>query len=114
MKFSLNSTVFVFGFALIPLAGEEPGFSTVVEERSYADPPTGDLVSNGVITPLDQEMKNFYISNADGAIEVQLTDDAEIGLQTRIQKGGFESRKLEFTIGEKSLALRCFVWNAIL
>ncbi|MGB0578472.1 MAG: SGNH/GDSL hydrolase family protein [Limisphaerales bacterium] len=76
-------------------------FSTVQEERSYADPPTGDLVSNGVITPLDQEMRNFYIRNADGAIEVRLTKDAMIGLQTRVQRGGFETRKIEFSVGSK-------------
>jgi hypothetical protein len=79
-------------------------FSTVVGERSYADPPTGDLVSNGVITPLDQAMRNFYIRNADGAIEVRLTADALIGLQTRVQRGGFEARKIEFTLGEKKFA----------
>lgn len=78
--------------------GEE--YSTVVEERSYADPPTGDFVSNGIITPLDQEMRNFYIRNADGAIEVRLTDDAVIGLQSRVQRGGFDTRKVEFSIGE--------------
>lgn len=83
------------------LIAEGARFSTVVEERSYADPPTGDWVTNGVITPLDEEMKNFYIRNADGAIEVQLNDDAVIGLQTRVQRGGFEARKVELTIGEK-------------
>ena len=40
-------------------------YLTIKEERSYADPPTGDWVTNGVITPLDQEMRNFYIRNAD-------------------------------------------------
>ena len=71
-------------------------FLTVKEERSYADPLTGDWVTNGVITPLDQEMRNFYIRNADGAIEVLLTEDAKIGLQSRVQKGGFEERKVKF------------------
>lgn len=79
-------------------------FSTVTEERSYADPPTGDLVSNGVITPLDQEMRNFYIRNADGVIEVKLTDDALIGLQTQVQRGGFEARKVEFNLGAKKFS----------
>ena len=34
-------------------------YLTIKEERSYADPPTGEWATNGVITPLDQEMRNF-------------------------------------------------------
>jgi hypothetical protein len=79
-------------------------YTTVVAERSYADPLTGDFVSNGVITPLDQEMRNFYIRNADGAIEVELTDDALIGLQARVRRGGFAARKVEFTMGAKKFS----------
>ena len=97
-------TRLVFCLFLLPLFGEAHPFSTVVEERSYADPPTGDLVSNGVITPLDQEMKNFYIRNADGAIEVKLAPDVGIGLQSRVQRGGFEAGKVEFTVGEKQFS----------
>ena len=74
-------------------------YVTVKEERSYADPPTGDFVTNGVITPLDQTMSNFYIRNADGAIEVMLKKDAQVGLQSRVQRGGFVSRRVEFEIG---------------
>ena len=76
-------------------------YLTIKEERSYADPPTGDWVTNGVITPLDQEMRNFYARNADGAIEVLLKEDVQIGLQSRVQRGGFEERKVEFTMGGK-------------
>ena len=76
-------------------------YLTIKEERSYADPPTGDWVTNGVITPLDQEMRNFYVRNADGAIEVLLKEDVQIGLQSRVQRGGFEERKVEFTMGGK-------------
>jgi hypothetical protein len=83
------------------IAQDSP-FTTVIEERSYADPPTGDYVSNGVITPLDQEMKNFYIRNADGAIEVKLADHAMIGLQARVQKGGFKARKVESKLGSQT------------
>ena len=79
-------------------------FFTVKEERSYADPLTGDWVTNGVITPLDQEMRNFYIRNADGAIEILLTEDAQIGLQSRVQKGGFEERKVKFEMGDKQFS----------
>ena len=76
-------------------------YLTIKEERSYADPATGDWVTNGVITPLDQEMRNFYIRNADGAIEVLLEKDAQIGLQSRVQNGGFQEKKVEFAMGEK-------------
>ena len=79
-------------------------FLTVKEERSYADPLTGYWVTNGVITPLDQEMRNFYIRNADGAIEILLTEDAQIGLQSRVQKGGFEERKVKFEMGDKQFS----------
>ena len=79
-------------------------YLTIKEERSYADPPTGDWVTNGVITPLDQEMRNFYIRNADGAIEVLLTEDAKIGLQSRVQRGGFEEQKVEFAMGGKKFS----------
>ena len=81
-------------------------YQTVKEEKSYADPPTGDQVTNGVITPLDQEMRNFYIRNADGAIEVLLQKNVQIGLQSRVQKGGFEARKVEFGMGEKKFVYK--------
>ncbi|MEJ6719006.1 MAG: SGNH/GDSL hydrolase family protein [Akkermansiaceae bacterium] len=93
-----------FLFCLLLTTFARANFSTVVPERSYADPPTGDFISNGVITPLDQEMKNFCIHNADGAIEVQLTPNAEVGLQTRVQRGGFETRKIEFKMGSKKFS----------
>jgi hypothetical protein len=89
----------ILTIALLASTALAQQFSSVQPERSYVDPQTGDFVSNGVITPLDQEMRNFYIRNADGAIEVQLTDDALIGLQTRIQRGGLEARKVAFSIG---------------
>ena len=90
----LCGITFVFNFV-------RADYLTIKEERSYADPPTGDWVTNGVITPLDQEMRNFYIRNADGIIEILLNEDVQIGLQTRVQRGGFEERKVEFTIGGK-------------
>lgn len=83
----------------VSLTAQEPTYQTVTEERSYADPPTGDQVSNGVITPLDQQMRNFYIRNSDGVIEVKLDDNAIIGLQSRVQRGGFESGKVECKVG---------------
>jgi hypothetical protein len=103
MKIFLLATG-IFLMCSAAIAQDGSSFTTVVEERSYADPLTGDWVSNGVITPLDQEMRNFYIRNADGAIEVQLTDDALIGLQTRVQRGGFEVRKVVIKIGEQQFS----------
>ena len=51
-------------------------------------------------------MRNFYIRNADGAIEVLLQKNVQIGLQSRVQKGGFEARKVEFGMGEKKFVYK--------
>jgi hypothetical protein len=83
------------------VSAQQPDFLTVTPERSYGDPYTGDMVSNGIITPLDQKMHHFYIRNADGAIEVLLEDDAKIGLQSRVQKGGFESHVVVCQAGDQ-------------
>ncbi|MGI9465835.1 MAG: hypothetical protein ACR2OA_01795 [Rubripirellula sp.] len=93
MQFSILRLLFLIHGLWIAGLGvaQESHFMTVTPERSYGDPYTGDMVSNGIITPLDQGMKNFYIRNADGVIEVLLAADAKIGLQSRVQKGGFES-----------------------
>ena len=98
----LTFTALVFFCDLLP--AQERQYSTVVEERSYSDPLTGDYVSNGVITPLDQEMRNFYIRNGDGVIEVKLTDDVLVGVQSRNIRGGFEARKLEFHVGNQEFS----------
>ena len=89
--------------ACVRVPAEAREYSTVVEERSYSQS-TGVMVSNGVITPLDQEMRNFYIRNNDGVIEVRLTDDAVVRLQTRVQRGGFEKRKGEFQVGQQKFS----------
>ena len=86
----------VFSLACL-VSAQDSAWSTIIEESGVGGP-TGDYTTNGVITPLDQEMRNFYVRNSDGAIEVKL-DDALVGLQTRIQRGGFEARKVEFGIG---------------
>jgi hypothetical protein len=53
------------------------------------------METNGIITPLDQAMRNFYIRNNDGIIEVKLANDVEVGLQARVQRtGAWESGKL--------------------
>jgi len=90
-------------FALVPSFAFGQ-FSTVKEERSYADPLTGDWITNGVITPLDPEMRNFYIRNADGAIEVMLNVNTKVGLQSRVQRGEFDARKVKFEMGEKQFS----------
>ena len=73
----LSVLLFAMSSVQLTVAGN---YKTVKEERSYADPPTGDWVTNGVITPMDQKMVNFYVRNADGAIEVQLQENVQIGL----------------------------------
>ncbi|NQT53432.1 hypothetical protein HQ576_15345 [bacterium] len=94
---ALALSALLFACVACPAIAQDKTYSTIAEESSGGGP-TGDLITNGVITPIDQEMRHFYIRNADGAIEVRLTDDAVIGLQTRIQRGGFGARKVEFTV----------------
>lgn len=87
----ITLAILTISFALLSTLGtaEQP-YSTIVPSR---DGTTWE--TNGVITPLDQDMRNFYIRNNDGIIEVQLTDDTEIGLQSRVQRtGAWESGKL--------------------
>ena len=97
----LSVLLFAMSSVQLTVAGN---YKTVKEERSYADPPTGDWVTNGVITPMDQKMVNFYVRNADGAIEVPLQENVQIGLQSRVQRGGFEARRVEFKMGDKQFS----------
>ena len=97
----LSVLLFAMSSVQLTVAGN---YKTVKEERSYADPSTGDWVTNGVITPLDQKMVNFYVRNADGAIEVLLQENVQIGLQSRVQRGGFEARRVEFKMGDKQFS----------
>lgn len=103
MQRSILSVLLVLsGVCLVSvLSAQESSFRTVIPERSYGDPYTGDMVSNGIITPLDQDMKNFYIRNADGVIEVLLEPDVQIGLQSRVPRGSFESGDLACQIGDE-------------
>ena len=50
----------------------------------------------GLVSPLDQEGKNFYILNSDGLIEVKLADGAKVGLLFRERdiKKMLEARKI--------------------
>ena len=95
---------FLIFLGWIGLEADISNYTTIKEERSYADPPTGDWVTNGLITPLDQQMRNFYVRNADGEIEVMIKENARVGLQTRVQRGGFEARKVEFGVGGKQFS----------
>jgi hypothetical protein len=98
----LRLLLLVHGVWLIGLAtAQESHFVTVTAERSYGDPYTGDMISNGIITPIDQDMNNFYIRNADGVIEILLEADAKIGLQARVQTGGFESGEVVCKVAEQ-------------
>ncbi|MDG1072216.1 MAG: hypothetical protein P8P32_11435 [Akkermansiaceae bacterium] len=40
-------------FLFFVLLLQAQAFNTVIPEKSYAHPPTGDFVTNGIITPLD-------------------------------------------------------------
>jgi hypothetical protein len=91
---------FLFAAALVQ---GQATYNTVIEEDGPSGA-TGDFISNGVITPLDQEMKHFYIRNADGAIEVKLAQDALVGLQTRVPSGALDKRKIELSIGDQSFS----------
>jgi hypothetical protein len=61
----------------------------------------GVLTTNGIITPIDLNMKQFYLRNADGNIEVKLNDDVLVGLQERIQRDGFQKNKFAYKVGKK-------------
>ena len=53
------------------------------------------MTTNGIITPLDQEMKNFYLRNADGAIEIKLKDTVQIGIQTRMSRTRYVNKHVK-------------------
>ncbi len=43
----------------------------------------GRWTMNGLVLPLDRAGQNFYLRNADGLVEIQLDEEAEIGLLVR-------------------------------
>jgi hypothetical protein len=98
---NLLSTVSIIALVALPAASASAREYVTVKPGQ-----DGTLESNGVITPLDQEMKNFYIRNADGVIEVKLTPNAIIGVQSRIQRGGFAAGKLQFALGKKTYSYK--------
>jgi hypothetical protein len=64
----------------------------------------GQAYVEGVATPIDLEMKNFYVRTAGGNVEVKTHKDTSVGVQHYIRypfkvlnRGG----KLEFAIGKK-------------
>jgi acyl-CoA thioesterase-1 len=61
----------------------------------------------GLVSPLDQEGKNFYILNADDLIEVKLADGAKIGLLFRERniKKMLEDRKIKLASVRREHAL---------
>ena len=95
---------FFFLIGCIAQQGNISAYTTIKEESSYADPPTGDWVTNGVITPLDQKMVNFYIRNADGAIEVLLKDECPNRFAIPCATRRIRSTKVEFEMGEKQFS----------
>ena len=51
--------------------------------QSLGEVKDGSQTINGLVSPLDQEGKNFYLQNEDGLIEILLNKDAKIGLLFR-------------------------------
>ena len=48
--------------------------------QSLGEVRDGTQTLNGLVSPLDQDGKNFYLQNEDGLIEVLLNKSAKIGL----------------------------------
>ena len=87
--------VAALGGVSIVNAGQTNQFTSV---STHAD---GQLTANGLVTPLDNEGKNFYLRNEDGLIEVRLTDDAIVGLLFRVKKVREQYERREIVIEER-------------
>jgi hypothetical protein len=101
---TLMRNLCVLAAMLCGLSASAKEYKTIQPSRDQTT-----METNGIITPLDQAMRNFYIRNNDGIIEVKLNDGAEVGLQARVQRrGAWESEALipEFrTADEMSIAI---------
>ncbi|MHC4247891.1 MAG: SGNH/GDSL hydrolase family protein [Planctomycetota bacterium] len=66
------------------------------ELRSLSTARDGTQTMNGLVMPLDQAGRNFYLQNEDGQVEVRLGADARIGLLFRERgvKEMLEGRKI--------------------
>lgn len=75
--------------------------------QSLREVKDGTQTLNGLVSPLDQEGKNFYLQNEDGLIEVLLNKDAKIGLLFREQdiKALLEQRKVVISEAGKEFDL---------
>ena len=72
------------------------GVARAAEPPSLKTAKDGTRTMNGLVRPLDQEGRSFYLQNEDGLIEVRLTLDAKIGLlfRERDVRGMLESRRI--------------------
>lgn len=77
------------------------GFSalTAGELRSLKTAKDGRQRLYGLVSPLDQEGRNFYLLNADGQIEIRLAPDASVGLL-------FRERNIKRQLEERKLSIR--------
>lgn len=90
LKVALHSVI----FGLFLAAGWNA--VSAAERKSLGTAKDGRQTMNGLVSPLDQEGKNFYLRNEDGLTEIKLTADAKIGLLFRERdiRKMFEKRKI--------------------
>ncbi len=89
---------YILCFLTVPLTTQAADYKTVKAGKD------GILSTNGIITPIDLDMKHFYIRNADGNIEVVLSDDVVVGFQERIREDKFIARKFEYKVGKEDFS----------
>jgi hypothetical protein len=80
----------------LPLSAVEP--KTVKADKN------GIPTTNGIITPIDLDMRNFYVRNSAGTVEVKLSDDVIVGIQERIKDDKLLSRKFEYKVGKEAFS----------
>ncbi|MEM7600514.1 MAG: SGNH/GDSL hydrolase family protein, partial [Verrucomicrobiota bacterium] len=81
--------------------------------RSIKSTRTGVETIYGLVSPLDQDGKNFYLQNEDGLVEVKLTERAEVGLMFRENKNLelLEDRKVVLSkVGKREIPLPENLW----
>lgn len=74
---------------------------------------TGVETIYGLVSPLDQDGRNFYLQNEDGLVEIKLTEKAEVGLMFRENKNLdlLEDRKVVLSqVGKREIPLPENLW----
>ncbi|MEM7013217.1 MAG: SGNH/GDSL hydrolase family protein, partial [Verrucomicrobiota bacterium] len=95
----------LFLFAVIGLGGsllaQEATLKSIKETRD------GRQRIYGLVSPLDQEGRNFYLLTVDGQVEVRLADDGQVGLLFRerdVQKQ-LENREVKIAATDQKFSL---------